>query len=351
MRIRYRISHPVVLDVDFTVEEFTVLLGATGAGKTSLLHAVCGLLPSENPASSEPFGGVPAHHRPVGYLPQDFSLFPHLTAEENVAYPLSGRDRHRIARDLLEQVGLLGMARSYPGDLSGGEQQRVALARALARKPAILLLDEPTSALDVATRDRVMSDVIILVRDLGIPTLAVTHDPALAQMANRVAVLSAGKIVQEGRPEHVFAHPASAEVASLVGFRNLFPGTIQSLAGGRAVVGFAGGTFALAAEPWAREGMDVLFGIRSEEVDILPAHSAAADAGANQLEGEIARRSRFGLHLLLVIAVTVRSGQCFEIEALLARRIHEGMELNTGGKVIVDLSPAYLHLVSPAPAF
>ena len=137
LEVHYRLNRPVRLEARFRVRGFTVLLGQSGAGKTSLLKALAGLLPAEG----TPFGGLPPERRPVGYLPQDLALFPHMTAWENVAFPLKGRDRKARALALLERVGLLEHAHKRPGELSGGQRQRVALARALARKPELLLLD------------------------------------------------------------------------------------------------------------------------------------------------------------------------------------------------------------------
>src|ERR1700736_4919712 len=219
MRIDYSIDHPVRLEVNFEVEGFTILLGQSGEGKTTLLRAIAGLLP----AQGEPFGGLLPQHRAVGYLPQGYALFPHLRAWENVAFGLPrGRQRRAQALELLARVRLVDVAEHYPSTLSGGQQQRVALARALARKPQLLLLDEPSSALDAATRDEVMAELISEMHEFGLPTLAVSHDPHLAALADRMAVMSGRRIVQQGTPAEVLSRPGSAAVARLLGYRNLF---------------------------------------------------------------------------------------------------------------------------------
>ncbi|APR94550.1 ABC transporter related [Pandoraea thiooxydans] len=223
MRIDYRIDHPVRLEACFEVNGFTVLLGQSGEGKTTLLRAIAGLLP----AYGEPFGGMPPQHRAIGYLPQGYALFPHLRAWENVAFALSGPRRRAQALELLARVQLAHVADAYPSALSGGQQQRVALARALARKPQLLLLDEPTSALDAATRDEVMAELISETHDFGLPTLAVSHDPHLALLADHVAVMSGRRIAQEGAPADVLARPNGVAVARLLGHRNLFTGRID----------------------------------------------------------------------------------------------------------------------------
>ncbi|MEB2541722.1 ABC transporter ATP-binding protein [Burkholderia cenocepacia] len=219
MHIDYRIDRPVRLEASFEVEGFTVLLGQSGEGKTTLLRAIAGLLP----AQGEPFGGLSPQHRAIGYLPQGYALFPHLRAWENVAFALPrGQQRRTQALELLARVRLTRVADHYPSALSGGQQQRVALARALARKPQLLLLDEPTSALDAATRDEVMAELIAEMHEFGLPALAVSHDPHLAMLADRVAVMSERRIVQQGPPEEVLSRPGSIAVARLLGHRNLF---------------------------------------------------------------------------------------------------------------------------------
>jgi molybdate/tungstate transport system ATP-binding protein len=219
MRIHYRIEHPIRLEASFEVEGFTVLLGQSGEGKTTLLRAIAGLLP----AQGEPFGGLLPQQRAVGYLPQGYALFPHLRAWENVAFALPrGPQRRALAQELLARLRLEEVGDHYPSALSGGQQQRVALARALARKPQLLLLDEPSSALDAATRDDVMAELISEMHDLGLPALAVSHDPHLAALADRMAVMSGRRIVQQGSPAEVLSRPGSAAVARLLGYRNLF---------------------------------------------------------------------------------------------------------------------------------
>src|SRR5215203_5591847 len=224
MRIDYRIDYPIRVQARLDVEGFTVLLGQSGEGKTTLLRAIAGLLPAEG----EPFGGLPPQHRAVGYLPQGYALFPHLRAWENVAFALPrGRQRRARAFELLSRVRLVDVADHYPSALSGGQQQRTALARALARKPQLLLLDEPSSALDAATRDEVIAELISETHEFGLPTLAVSHDPHIAALADHVAVMSERQIVQQGSNEQVLSRPGSAAVARLLGHRNIFTARVS----------------------------------------------------------------------------------------------------------------------------
>ncbi|OIQ84954.1 Fe(3+) ions import ATP-binding protein FbpC 2 [mine drainage metagenome] len=229
MRVQLRIEQPCRLDVDFEVDGFTVLLGASGAGKSTVLKALAGLLPSDG----QPWAGLPPQRRPVGYMPQGHALFPHLRAWQNVAYAFGGRLRARReqALELLDAVALGDRAQHFPEQLSGGQQQRVALARALARSPQLLLLDEPTSALDAHLREALAAELIARLRRLGIAALAATHDATLAAMADRVVLLDAGGIVQQGAAAEVLARPGGIAAAALLGRRNRFEATVAAVAG------------------------------------------------------------------------------------------------------------------------
>ncbi|MDE2516263.1 MAG: ABC transporter ATP-binding protein [Rhodospirillales bacterium] len=218
LAVAYRIAQPIALDARFTIAGFTVLLGASGTGKTTLLRALAGLLP----AQGTPWGGLPAEARPIGYLPQGTALFPHLTALENAAYALRGTDRLERGRHLLAELGIADLASRRGRDLSGGEAQRVGLARALARDPALLLLDEPSSALDASTKEAVFAALIEAVAARAIPTLAATHDPAIALLAERLVLMGAGGILQEGTPRDLARHPANEEAARLLGYQNIW---------------------------------------------------------------------------------------------------------------------------------
>jgi len=210
------------LEVALAVGAETVaLVGPSGAGKTTVLQAVAGLVrPSRGRISSngstwfDSRGKVNRRpeQRAVGYVLQEYALFPHLTVEKNVSF--AGGER----RDLLERLGIEALAKAKPGELSGGERQRVAIARALARRPEILLLDEPLAALDPHTRGRVRAELRGLLRELRLPAILVTHDFVdAAAVADRIAVLVDGRIVQMGSAEELIAAPSSPFVAELAG--------------------------------------------------------------------------------------------------------------------------------------
>jgi ABC-type Fe3+/spermidine/putrescine transport system ATPase subunit len=211
------------------------LLGESGCGKTTLLNLAAGFLRTDS--GEVRCGGsvlddgagvlVPPAKRGFAMVFQDFSLWPHLTVGENVAYGLRVRgvgraEREGKARDALRRVGLEGAAGRRPGELSGGQQQRVAIARALAAEPKAVLLDEPFSALDARLRAELREEVARLVREAGLTALHVTHDQeeALA-LAHRVAVMRAGRIEQVDTPEKLYREPATAYVASFVGGANV----------------------------------------------------------------------------------------------------------------------------------
>jgi molybdate transport system ATP-binding protein len=223
-----------VLALDVAVEvaagECLALAGPSGAGKTSVLRVAAGLLAPDQGRvcagdeiwlDTERGIDVPPEERRCGYVFQEYALFPHLTAWQNVAYPLrdsSRRDRRRRSQELLERFGLGALAEARPRTLSGGERQRVALARMLARDPGVLLLDEPLGALDARTRAAAARELMAVLREVKAPALLVTHDFAeAAQLGDRVGVIDAGRIVQEGTPSELAAAPRSAFVADFTG--------------------------------------------------------------------------------------------------------------------------------------
>lgn len=230
--------HLTRIDLDVALSlgrETLALVGPSGAGKSTVLRAVAGLdLPDEGRVvhdgrvllDTAAGVDVPPEERAVGMVHQDGALFPFLTVERNVAYGAPGDRRARLgrAREVLERFGITALAGSRPGDLSGGERQRVALARAVASEPRILLLDEPLSALDAVTRAEVGAELELRMRELGLPTILVSHDFAdVLGLADRVAVLQSGRIVQSGTPAELVEAPSSQFVASLAGV-NYFAG-------------------------------------------------------------------------------------------------------------------------------
>ena len=215
--------------------EFFILLGPSGCGKTTLLRSIAGLeYPDEGEIilEGERIDDKPAYERPVNTVFQSYALFPHMTVGENIAFGLEMEkvNKEEISKrvsEALEMVQLGGYANRKPSQLSGGQQQRVALARALAKKPKVLLLDEPLSALDLKLRRGMQVELKRLQRETGITFVFVTHDQEEAMsMGDRIAVFSAGKIVQLDTPVEIYRRPVNAYVADFIGETNLIKGTV-----------------------------------------------------------------------------------------------------------------------------
>ena len=210
------------------------LLGPSGCGKSTTLRMAAGV---ERPDAGEiridgalvdgPRVHTPPERRGVGMMFQDFALFPHLTAAQNVAFGLASPDDERVAR-LMSRVGLADKGERYPHQLSGGEQQRVALARALAPRPGVMLMDEPFSGLDNRLRDEIRDDTLDILREEGTAVLLVTHEPDEAmRMADSIALMRAGRIVQMGAPYNIYNNPIDADAAAFFSDINLIHGVVK----------------------------------------------------------------------------------------------------------------------------
>ncbi|HZC12810.1 MAG TPA: ABC transporter ATP-binding protein [Thermoleophilaceae bacterium] len=303
------------LDLDVALEvrkgECLALAGLSGAGKTTVLRVAAGLLRpqrgvvaanGETWLDTERGIDVPPEERRCGYVFQEYALFPHLNAWQNVAYPLRGlrrAERRERAQELLERFGLGRLADSRPRTLSGGERQRVAVARVLAREPEVLLLDEPLSALDARTRAGAARELATVLREVDAPALLVTHDfSEAAQLGDRVGVIDAGRIVQDGTPSELAAAPRSAFVADftgavvLTGFARAGADglTHVELDGGGAVSSTDGGEGAVAVSvyPW--------------EIAIEPADERPHGSAQNRIPAEVVSITTVGNRVRLGLA-------------------------------------------------
>ena len=267
--------------------ELMAVLGPSGCGKTTLLRLVAGF---EDPdrgrvtVGDETVAGpgviVPPEKRRVGMVFQDYALFPHLTVEANIAFGLSRRprdEREALTRGTLELVGLQHKAGRYPHQLSGGERQRVALARALAPEPEVVLLDEPFSSLDATLRADLRREVELILRDAEATALLVTHDQEEAlSLADRLAVMREGRIVQVGAPEEVYGRPASRWAAQFVGEVNVLAGVARE--GG---VETELGRFDLRAPATGT----VHVAVRPEQLELTARHDGNAEVVSREFRG------------------------------------------------------------------
>lgn len=325
------------------------LFGASGSGKSLTLEVIAGLvrpragyvrLGGEALFEADTRVNLPPQQRRVGYVPQRFHLFPHMSVAANVAYALrSGRrERGRVA-ELLDVVGLAGVADRLPGQVSGGQQQRVAFARALAAEPRLLLLDEPFASLDDIVRSRLRRYLAELLRRIGTPTLLVSHNLVEATMlADTVAVMQGGRIVQVGSGDDVMLRPADTYVAELAGMTNRLHATVLDAHGGRMRVDWQGHVL-LAPASGARPGEPVTLGIRPEHV-LLPSLDAGAPAATREgtVDATIAGTLQEGLER----RVTLHTVAGDNLEMMLSERIYHRYDLAVGRSIAVRLEPHHL---------
>jgi iron(III) transport system ATP-binding protein len=295
-------ARAVLDDVDLEVPEgsLTAVLGPSGSGKTTLLRVLAGFERSDggtvvlgDNVVEDGRTHLPPEARRVGYVPQDGALFPHLDASGNVGFGLSRRERKggRV-EELLDLVGLSGEGGRYPHQLSGGMQQRVALARALAGQPSLVLLDEPFSSLDAALRAGVRADVARVLSETRTTTILVTHDQDEAlSLADRVAVLRGGRVVQCASPEDLYTDPLDPALASFVGDANLLEGTVRA---GAAVTALGPLTIG-AGGPALAEAQEVMVLVRPEQLELRPGN------GAGGLRGRVVECRYFGHDMLVAV--------------------------------------------------
>lgn len=282
--------------------EFLTLLGPSGCGKTTLLRMVAGF---ETPDSGsillngEEIVGRPANKRPMGMVFQSYALFPHMTAEQNIAFgmQMQRKSREHIKQrcaELLELVGLGELGSRYSHQMSGGQQQRVALARALAVEPQVLLLDEPLSALDAKVRISLRNEIRRIQQQLKMTAIYVTHDQEEAlSMSDRIAVMAKGKIEQLDTPEKIYSDPQTAFSATFVGNSNQFRGSIESASQGISRIGGSEQRISFVPQPQLHDGENILIVVRPEDITVKH-QSAEAENSSNAITGEIELRTFLG---------------------------------------------------------
>ncbi|HMP82207.1 MAG TPA: molybdenum ABC transporter ATP-binding protein [Verrucomicrobiota bacterium] len=337
------------LDLPVAAHSITVLFGPSGCGKTTVLRCLAGLETPENGTIG--FGDetwfdsarhirVPPQQRGIGFVFQDYALFPHLTVESNVGYGLdniSSDERRGRVTEIIERFGLRGLESRRPSELSGGQQQRVALARALVRRPRLLLLDEPLSALDAALREQLRGELRRLLSACNVPVLLVTHDrdEALA-LGDNLVVMFDGNVRQSGPVLEVFNRPADAEVAKIVRVETLQPGRVTGVKDGLATVEV--GTARIQAIAQSSEAHDVFVCIRGEDV-VLQRDNTTVSSVRNRLAARVVSVQP-GSPLM---RVELDAG--FPMFALVTRPACEELELKPGQSVTAMIKAPAVHLI------
>lgn len=345
------------LNVHFRAKPgFTILFGASGAGKTTVLDCIVGLgnpeegrisIGGEDLFDSEHELNVPAWKRRIGYVIQDLALFPHLTAEENVEYglrALPAPERRARSSEILTAFRIEHLRARRPAQISGGERQRVALARTLVTEPRALLLDEPLAALDRPTRSRLLDDLREWNRAHRVPILYVTHSSEeVFALGEQVIVLEAGRIVAQGSPHEVMRAPRLETVAQLSGFENIFDATVTALHEDRGTMTCKMENGALELETplvHAEAGTKLRVGIRAGDL-LLATESPRGLSARNVLPGIIRRLEQRDV---IVSATVDCAGAEFEVHLTLAAR--ESLQLTVGKNVWVVVKTHSCHLMS-----
>jgi molybdate transport system ATP-binding protein len=365
-----------------------VLFGPSGSGKTMTLSCIAGATdPDAGVISigervvfdSRAGLNVKLTDRRVGYLPQNYGLFPHLNVTDNIAFGLFKWEKRRAesrVKDLVNLMQLDGLEKRFPRQLSGGQQQRVAFARALAPDPAILLLDEPFSALDANIRAELRDNLAVISRKLDLPVVFITHDLEEAYiLADRIAVYERGQVLQYGSRDDIFYRPATPEVARLVNSRNIWPGQVQASGEGHRPVlvrtGFGNlwanlpaGEIALAA------GSAVTVCLRPEQANLLRAGLSPDPANfsgppfVNRFKGEIAGEIARGAFFTLFFRVQRKPGeflklgsnihpgfaQPYDIELQVPARHYQELKSAGPENLMVEIEPGAVHLITQLQA-
>ena len=326
-----------------------VLFGPSGSGKTTVLRAIAGLEWPERGSirfisrtwfDTEAGIRVAPQDRQIGYMAQDYALFPTHTVAGNIAYGLSAltaAERNKRVAEMVELFQLRGLETSMPRELSGGQQQRVALARAVAPRPQLLLLDEPLSALDVPTRMQLRGELRTLLKRLALPSIIVTHDWAeTLSLGDLVAVMGEGQVLQVGPPQEVFCRPSDSTVAQIVGVETVIEGNIIDDADGLATVR-VNGTLLKGLGGHA-VGSPVFVCIRAEDV-VLEQGGTGLTSARNHLNGKVSEIVPHG------VMVHVRIDCGFPLVAMVTRGAQQELRIELGSLVVAIIKAGAVHLV------
>jgi molybdopterin-binding protein len=337
-----------VRDVSLEIrgDEYFIILGPTGAGKTVLLETIAGI---HTPDAGRIFLGdqditrTDPRSRKIGMVYQDYMLFPHLTTRDNIAFGLRQRkipvnEQRALVEEMCTLLEIHHLAGRYPGSLSGGEQQRVALARALVLEPEILLLDEPMSALDGRTRERMRMELSRIRRLTGTTIIQITHhfDDVFA-LADRIAIMREGRIVQVGETSDVFLHPSDTFVAEFLGIGNIIRGT-SSRAGNIARITTGTGPVFYAVSGICGE---VVATLHAE--DVILSEAPFASSARNCLFGTVSEIIPVGSTVRVILDVG------FPLTALLTRESCRDLHLEPGSRVYATFKASAVHVIPGTP--
>ena len=341
------------LDAGFKADSgMVVFFGRSGSGKSLTLQIIAGLQKADSgyikiddvvffDASSGQ--NLTPQNRNISYMSQDYSLFPHLNVEQNIAY---AEKNSMQVREMMELFQLQGMEKKRISELSGGQKQRVALARALIRKPQLILLDEPLAALDNVTRLRLREELRSITEQFNVPVIFITHDPVEAfTMADTLVIFNNGKVIQVDSPDIVFNRPADISVAELVGVTNIYSGVIEDVdeAANATLIRTENTTF-IADYTGLSKGEKVHWCIRPEQVMVLrKARPAKMSVKENQIEGEITRSLHTGP--TYQVEVTADNGMTFMIE--LPAHSYRRLRLGLGKRENLSLKKREIHIFQP----
>lgn len=363
IEVTVRLNEPVSLNIDFRANEaeMVALVGPSGSGKSTILRTVAGL---EKPLDGKIIVGgqrwfdsergifVSVRQRRVGMVFQSYALFPHLSALENIAQAITnheGREKFGIAREYLARVNLEGLGERRPGQMSGGQRQRVAVARALARQPDVLLLDEPFSAVDKVTRTRLQRELVELRASLSIPIILVTHDiEEAARLADRIAVLHEGHILQMDSHKRLSRFPANSSVARLVGIRNIFRGKIERVHEGRNKIRLQWGKTSLEAE-YHKDfgaGQSVTWCIQSDGIVVHRRNRPSRGEHENPVFGRVVEVFQFGQ--TTEITVDVGDPNAHPLHCSIPTHVAARNDICVGANIGLSLKSDMIHVMSVA---